>query len=127
MSPEALRVPPHSIEAEQSVIGALLLDNRVFDKLGELRADEFYNAGHQRIFEAMHAAWVAGQTFDAVTVSEALKATDKLEFYVGGLAYIGALQNAQSQTRPMLPGMRDRPRASEAAWIGRCRRGSLGA
>ena len=42
MSPEALRVPPHSIEAEQSVIGALLLDNRVFDKLGELRADEFY-------------------------------------------------------------------------------------
>ena len=93
MSPEALRVPPHSIEAEQSVIGALLLDNRVFDKLGELRADEFYNAGHQYIFEAMHAAWVAGQTFDAVTVSEALKATGKLEF-VGGLAYIGALQNA---------------------------------
>ena len=93
MSPESLRVPPHSIEAEQSVIGALLLDNRVFDKLGELRADEFYNAGHQHIFEAMHAAWVAGQTFDAVTVSEALKATGKLEF-VGGLAYIGALQNA---------------------------------
>ncbi len=93
MNPEALRVPPHSIEAEQSVIGALLLDNRVFDKLGELRADEFYNAGHQHIFEAMHAAWGAGQTFDAVTVSEALKATGKLEF-VGGLAYIGALQNA---------------------------------
>ena len=93
MSPEALRVPPHSIEAEQSVIGALLLDNRVFDKLGELRADEFYNAGHQYIFEAMHAAWVAGQTFDAVTVSEALKASGKLE-HVGGLAYIGALQNA---------------------------------
>ena len=41
----------------------------------------------------MHAAWVAGQTFDAVTVSEALEAIGKLEF-VGGLAYIGALQNA---------------------------------
>ena len=105
MSPETLRVPPHSIEAEQSVIGALLLDNRVFDKLGELRADEFYNAGHQRIFEAMHAAWVAGQTFDAVTVSEALKATGKLEF-VGGLAYIRCAAKCGSKARPMLPGMR---------------------
>ena len=93
MSESMLRVPPHSIESEQSVIGALLLDNTVFDKLGELRADEFYNDAHRTLFEVMQRAWNAGQTFDAVTVSEALKTTAKLD-YVGGLAYIGALQNA---------------------------------
>ena len=93
MSPEALRVPPHSIEAEQSVIGALLLDNTVFDKLGELRPDEFYNDGHRTIFEAMLSAWNAGHTFDAVTVCETLREIGKLD-HVGGLAYIGALQNA---------------------------------
>jgi replicative DNA helicase len=88
-----LRVPPHSIEAEQSVIGALLLDNAAFDKLGELRADEFFNDAHRALFEVMQAAWHAGQTFDAVTISEALKSANKLD-YVGGLGYIGALQNA---------------------------------
>ena len=58
MSPEALRVPPHSIEAEQSVIGALLLDNTAFDKIGELRPDEFCNDGHRRIFEEIGRAHV---------------------------------------------------------------------
>ena len=93
MSHEALRVPPHSIEAEQSVIGALLLDNTAFDKIGELRPDEFYNDGHRTIFEAMLSAWNAGHTFDAVTVCETLREIGKLD-HVGGLAYIGALQNA---------------------------------
>lgn len=93
MSPEQLRVPPHSIESEQSVIGALLLDNTAFDKIGELRPDEFYNDGHRTIFEAMLAAWNAGHTFDAVTVCETLREIGKLD-HVGGLAYIGALQNA---------------------------------
>ena len=93
MSPGALRVPPHSIEAEQSVIGALLLDNTAFDKIGELRPDEFYNDGHRTIFEAMLSAWNAGHTFDAVTVCETLREIGKLD-HVGGLAYIGALQNA---------------------------------
>ena len=93
MSPEQLRVPPHSIESEQSVIGALLLDNTAFDKIGELRPGEFYNDGHRTIFEAMLSAWNAGHTFDAVTVCEALREIGKLD-HVGGLAYIGALQNA---------------------------------
>ncbi len=93
MSPEQLRVPPHSIESEQSVIGALLLDNTAFDKIGELRPDEFYNDGHRTIFEAMLSAWNAGHTFDAVTVCETLREIGKLD-HVGGLAYIGALQNA---------------------------------
>ena len=93
MSPEALRVPPHSIEAEQSVIGALLIDNTVMDRVEPLSGDEFYNEGHRLIFESARAMWVAGHEFDAVTVSERLREAGKLEF-VGGLAYIGALANA---------------------------------
>lgn len=88
-----LRVPPHSIESEQSVIGSLLIDNAAFDRIDDLRGDEFYNDAHRIIFEAMQSAWFAGQTFDAVTVSETLKQAGKFD-YVGGLQYIGALANA---------------------------------
>ena len=73
MSVESLRVPPHSIEAEQSIIGAVLLDNRVMDRVETLNGEDFYNEGHRLIFEAARSLWIAGQTFDAVTLCERLR------------------------------------------------------
>ena len=78
-----------------------------------------------RIFRGDATAWVAGQTFDAVTVSEALKAADKLD-YVGGLAYIGRLQNAVPSSANAHPlcdeGVRERAKLrGRAAVGGKCR------
>ena len=51
---DALKVPPHSLEAEQSVLGGLLLDNAAIDKIGDLLfAADFYNDAHRSIFEAI--------------------------------------------------------------------------
>lgn len=93
MKIESLRVPPHSVEAEQSVIGAILLDNRVMDRIESLTGEDFYNEGHRLIFEAARSLWVAGQAFDAVTLSERLREAGKLDA-AGGLPYIGAIVNA---------------------------------
>lgn len=82
-----------SIESEQSVIGAVLLDPSMFDRIGDLRGEEFSNAAHSLIFEAARKLALDGNGVDAVTVSEKLKEAGKLD-YVGGLAYIGALMNA---------------------------------
>lgn len=94
MSADLLRVPPHSIEAEQSVLGALIIDeNAIFKIEGMLNAEDFYNEGHRLIFDHIGKLSVANESVDAVTVSESLKAVGKLDF-VGGLAYIGAIANA---------------------------------
>lgn len=67
-----LRVPPHSVEAEQSVIGALLLDNRAFDRVGDLLVDaDFYRAEHRAIYATIVALIVASKTADIITVFEA--------------------------------------------------------
>jgi replicative DNA helicase len=87
----ALKVPPHSIEAEQSVLGGLLLDNaaweHVVDVLGE---DDFYRRQHRVIFAAIRALADSSQPLDVITLSEWLGARDQLES-VGGLAYLGEL------------------------------------
>lgn len=90
---EILRTPPHSIEAEQSVIGAILLDNAVMDRIESLAETDFYNEGHRLIFEAARTIWISGQSFDAVTISERLREIGKLDA-AGGLPYIGAIVNA---------------------------------
>ena len=91
---QALRTPPHSIEAEQSVLGALIIDNNAIDKVADLlRADDFYNEGHRLVYEHINRLAADNKPADAVTVSESLRAMGKLE-YVGGLAYIGAIANA---------------------------------
>ena len=54
----AVKMPPHSIEAEASVLGGLLLDNSAWDRIGDVvRADDFYRADHRIIFEAMRRRW----------------------------------------------------------------------
>lgn len=93
MNVDQLRVPPHSIESEQSIIGAILIDNAAIDRFDELTGADFYNEAHRLIFEAARAIWIAGHAADAVTVAERLRDAGKLEF-VGGLAYIGAIVNA---------------------------------
>jgi replicative DNA helicase len=88
---DALKLPPHSIEAEQSVLGGLLLDNDAADRIGDVvSAEDFYADAHRVIFGAATRLIADGRPADVVTVSEALDSAQKLD-YVGGLAYLGAL------------------------------------
>ncbi|WP_444678344.1 replicative DNA helicase [Halomonas sp. E19] len=87
----ALKVPPHSLEAEQSVLGGLMLDNQAWDTVSErLVADDFYRYENRLIFNAMTGLAEAGQPLDVVTLSEALERRDHLDT-VGGLAYLAEL------------------------------------
>ncbi len=85
------RVPPHSREAEESVLGAVLLSveaaNEVMDRLG---SDDFYVPAHQSIFEAMRRLYDANQAIDAVTLSEDLRRLGELD-KVGGVSYLTRL------------------------------------
>jgi replicative DNA helicase len=86
----ALRVPPHSIEAEQSVLGGLLLDNNAWDKIGDVVSEsDFYRDEHRRIFRAISRLMERSKPADVVTVSEALDAAGDKD--VGGLAYLSEL------------------------------------
>jgi replicative DNA helicase len=90
-TPERLRVPPQSIEAEQSVLGGLMLDNRCFDQIGDkLDPQDFYRKEHQLIFKAISDLTVESKPADVLTVSEYLQNTGDLA-QAGGLAYIGTL------------------------------------
>ncbi|MDJ0863909.1 MAG: replicative DNA helicase [Gammaproteobacteria bacterium] len=86
---EALKVPPHSLDAEQSVIGALMLDNAAWDQVGDLISEtDFYRHGHRLIFHAIESMADAGHPFDVITLSERLGERGELD-EVGGLAYLG--------------------------------------
>jgi replicative DNA helicase len=86
-----LRVPPHSIEAESSVLGGLLLDNAAWDRVGDLLGeDDFYRYEHRLIYSAMVALINGSKPADVITVHEQLQHTGKGE-EVGGLAYLNAL------------------------------------
>ncbi len=88
---EALRLPPQSVEAEQAVLGGLLIDNELIDEvLGVLRAEDFYRADHRTVFRAISALRGGNEPVDVVTVSEWLANTGELDA-VGGLAYLGSL------------------------------------
>lgn len=81
----------HSVEAEQAVIGGLLLDNASWSTLdGRLCTDHFYGARHRLLFGAVQGLLEAGEPCDAVTLAEALEAMGTLSA-AGGLAYIAAL------------------------------------
>ena len=94
---DALKLPPHSLEAEQSILGGLLLDNEATDRIGDLvYEDDFYSDAHKVIYRHILALVGDGKPVDVVTLSEALGSVQKLD-YVGGLAYLGALvQNVPS-------------------------------
>src|SRR3954469_7070101 len=93
----ALKVPPHSIEAEQSLLGALLLDNQAFDRVADLiTGEDFYRDDHRRIWRHISRLIEANKPADVVTVSEAIDASEDKD-RTGGPAYLGALaQNTPS-------------------------------
>jgi len=87
----ALRVPPHSIEAEQAVLGGLLLDNVAFDRVADtLREDDFYRHDHRLIWHQIARLIERSQPADVVTVYEALQSLGRSE-EAGGLSYLNAL------------------------------------
>jgi len=88
---DRLKLPPHSLEAEQSVLGGLMLENDAADKIGDVvSADDFYSDAHRIVYRSIVALIAEGKPADVVTVCEGLASTQKLD-YVGGLAYVGAL------------------------------------
>jgi replicative DNA helicase len=85
------RVPPQSIEAEQAVIGALLIDPNAIAKVVDIiKADNFYKQAHKLIYSTVVNLFNNNEPIDVVTVSESLKSNDKLE-QAGGRAYINDL------------------------------------
>jgi len=88
---EDLKVPPHSLEAEQSVIGGLLLDNETFDRVGErVVADDFYSRAHRIIFEKIGILIEQGGPVDLITLTETLEKEQRLED-VGGFVYVAEM------------------------------------
>jgi replicative DNA helicase len=88
---DATRVPPQSIEAEQSVLGGLLLDNTAWDRIADLvSAADFYRADHRLIFEHIGLLIDSARPADALTVAESLERSGRLA-EVGGQAYLGTL------------------------------------
>jgi replicative DNA helicase len=87
----SLKIPPHSIEAEIAVLGGILTDNSVWEKVVErVFEEDFYRKDHRIIFHAINALDSEGKPFDVVTVAEWLDSHQQLE-EAGGLAYIAAL------------------------------------
>ncbi len=87
-----LRVPPHSIEAESSVLGGLLLDNGAWDRVGDLLVEgDFYRHEHKLIFTAMEQLINASKPADVITVYEKLQNLGKIEEIQGGLVYLNTL------------------------------------
>src|SRR5688572_21804166 len=85
------RVPPQNVDAEASVLGAILLDNAALDRvIGVLQADDFYRESHRKIFRAMHALADKSEPADLVTLGEALRVRGELTD-VGGAAYLAEL------------------------------------
>ena len=94
---DSLRVPPHSIEAEQSVLGGLLRDNSAWDRIADfVHAEDFYRYDHRLIFQHITKLINAARPADVITVFESLSSMGKAD-EVGGLPYLNALaQNTPS-------------------------------
>lgn len=90
----ALKLPPHSIEAEQSLIGGLLIDNAAWDRIGDVvRETDFYRDDHRRIFRHIGKLIQMGRPADVVTVYESIEASNEVD-QTGGLGYLGEIANA---------------------------------
>jgi hypothetical protein len=89
--PDPLRVPPHSVEAEQAVLGGLMLDNAAWERVADrLREEDFYRQDHRLIFRAITELTDSSTPFDVVTLAEWLQSRNQLE-QAGGLAYLATL------------------------------------
>ena len=89
----AERMPPQSIDAEQSVLGAMLIEKNVISEVAEiLTADDFYRESHRLVFDAIVSLYSENEAADFVTVTEYLKKTGNLE-KAGGIAFVSSLPN----------------------------------
>jgi replicative DNA helicase len=87
-------MPPQNLEAEQSVLGSVLLDNDVFARIeGVLRAEHFYKEGHRKIFRGMERLFRRGEPMDLVTLTEELRQSGELE-NVGSVPYLIGLADS---------------------------------
>ncbi|HBH36462.1 MAG TPA: replicative DNA helicase [Gammaproteobacteria bacterium] len=92
-SPGSLRIPPHSLQAEQSLLGGLMLDNATWEQVADrVVRDDFYRREHQLIFSAIAILTEESKPFDVVTLAEELERNNKLD-EAGGLLYLGNLAN----------------------------------
>ena len=89
-----LRLPPQNLEAEQSILGAILLDNAALNRALEIvSVEDFYRNAHRKIYRAMVALSERGEAVDQITLTEYLKAMGELES-LGGAAYVAELVQA---------------------------------
>src|SRR6185437_8452151 len=85
------KLPPQNLEAEQSVLGAILLDNAAMPKAMELLVEEdFYRTAHKKVYQAMLELSDTGEVIDQITLTERLKSRGELEA-IGGAAYLAEL------------------------------------
>ncbi|MFC4161618.1 replicative DNA helicase [Chitinimonas lacunae] len=94
---DAIRMPPHSLEAEQSVLGGLLIDNNAWDRIADLvHESDFYRDDHRVLYRHIAKLVESGRPADAVTLAESLENANQL-LYVGGMSYLASLaQNVPS-------------------------------
>lgn len=93
ITPGSVKVPPHSIEAEQSVLGGLMLDNSAWDQVADrMHVDDFYRHDHRLIFNAMAKLVENNKPLDVLTVTEALRERAELD-QVGGEVFLFELAN----------------------------------
>ena len=91
---QSLKVPPHSIEAERSVLGGLMLDSDAWDRVSALiTGDDFYRSEHRPIFRAMEGLVGQNKPLDIVTLAESLELQGELDT-VGGLTYLTELASS---------------------------------
>ncbi|POE07548.1 replicative DNA helicase [Pectobacterium odoriferum] len=115
---------PFSLEAEQSVIGALMLENNRWDDVVErIVAGDFYNRAHQQIFKAMQRLVESGQPIDLITLSESIeKAPNNLFESIGGFAYLAELAKntpSAANTNAYAEIVRDRSQARQLISLGK--------
>jgi replicative DNA helicase len=92
-NPDTVKIPPHSIEAEQSVLGALMLENRAWDQIADrVREGDFYRHDHRLIYRVMSKLSAQNSPLDVLTVSESLREINELE-NAGGEIYLFELAN----------------------------------
>ncbi|NEX17542.1 MAG: replicative DNA helicase [Halochromatium sp.] len=86
-----MRIPPHNLQAEQSLLGALMLENSVWEQVADkVRETDFYRQEHQLIFRAIHILAEQDQPFDVITLAEALDKRKLLDD-MGGMSYLAEI------------------------------------
>ena len=97
------RLPPHSLEAEQSVLGAILIDRETIIEIAEfLRPEDFYRQAHGNIYKAMLELFERREPVDLVTVAESLERAEDLE-QIGGRSYLSTAVERDADRRPCGP------------------------